>query len=99
VLAKAGGNIVTKKPVKPLTAKASAPSLTRRPTGYAEWLADVKERVRAAQQRAALAVNHELLRLYWGIGRDILARQVAGHLGPGQSSTRSPPICAPSSRR
>jgi len=31
--------------------------------------------VRAAQLRASLAVNRELVLLYWGIGRDILARQ------------------------
>ena len=45
--------------------------------GYAEWIADVKLRIRAAQQRAALAVNKEMLQLYWQIGRDILERQ--GH--------------------
>ena len=32
-------------------------------------------RIHAVQQRAALAVNIELLRLYWQIGRDILERQ------------------------
>ena len=31
--------------------------------------------MRAAQLRASLAVNRELVLLYWGIGRDILARQ------------------------
>ena len=30
-----------------------------------------------AQQRATLAVNRELVLLYWQIGRDILARQAA----------------------
>lgn len=49
------------------------------PSGYAEWITDVKRRIRAAQQRAALAVNKEMLQLYWQIGRDILDRQaVAG---------------------
>ena len=33
--------------------------------------------VPAAQQRAALSVNRELVELYWQIGRDILARQSA----------------------
>ncbi|MFT4188370.1 MAG: PDDEXK nuclease domain-containing protein [Aeromicrobium sp.] len=32
-------------------------------------------RVQQTQQRAALAVNAELIRLYWQIGRDILHRQ------------------------
>ncbi|MER2529470.1 MAG: PDDEXK nuclease domain-containing protein [Candidatus Competibacter denitrificans] len=45
------------------------------PDGYADWLADLKERIHTAQQRATLAVNRELVLLYWQIGRDILARQ------------------------
>ena len=50
-------------------------SLTPPPEGYADWLADLKSRIHSAQQRATLAVNHELVLLYWQIGRDILARQ------------------------
>ncbi|QWA10554.1 hypothetical protein GTU79_25715 [Sodalis ligni] len=50
-------------------------SLTLVPSGYAAWLADLKCRIHNAQQRAALAVNRELVGLYWQIGRDILARQ------------------------
>jgi predicted nuclease of restriction endonuclease-like (RecB) superfamily len=45
------------------------------PPGYAALLKDIKERVRTAQVRAALAVNRELIVLYWSIGRDILDRQ------------------------
>ncbi len=45
------------------------------PTDYPDFLSDLKERIRAAQGRAALAVNRELVLLYWQIGRDILARQ------------------------
>jgi predicted nuclease of restriction endonuclease-like (RecB) superfamily len=45
------------------------------PADYAEWLADLKVRIHGAQQRSALAVNRELVLLYWQIGRDILARQ------------------------
>lgn len=45
------------------------------PTGYADWLADLKNRIHTAQQRATLAVNRELVLLYWQIGRDILTRQ------------------------
>lgn len=50
-------------------------SLTPTPQGYADWLAELKGRIHTAQQRAALAVNRELVGLYWQIGRDILARQ------------------------
>ena len=45
------------------------------PAGYPELLAELKARVRSTQVRAARAANVEVLRLYWSIGRDILARQ------------------------
>ncbi|HEX2951941.1 MAG TPA: PDDEXK nuclease domain-containing protein [Armatimonadota bacterium] len=43
--------------------------------GYEQFLREVKERIRAAQVRAALAVNSELVCLYWRIGNEILTRQ------------------------
>lgn len=43
--------------------------------GYDDFLHDLKERIRNAQVRAVLAVNRELVLLYWQIGRDILTRQ------------------------
>ncbi len=43
--------------------------------GYGALVADLKERITNARLRAALSVNRELVVLYWGIGRDILARQ------------------------
>jgi predicted nuclease of restriction endonuclease-like (RecB) superfamily len=42
---------------------------------YQTLLAELKQRIRSAQVRAALAVNRELVLLYWGIGKEILARQ------------------------
>ena len=48
---------------------------TALPSGYAPLLADLKVRVRAAQVRAVLSVNRELVLLYWQIGRDILRCQ------------------------
>lgn len=50
-------------------------SLAIPPEGYGDWLADLKGRIHAAQQRATLAVNRELVLLYWQIGNDILTRQ------------------------
>ncbi|MDR1284347.1 MAG: PDDEXK nuclease domain-containing protein [Opitutaceae bacterium] len=50
-------------------------SLIPPPEGYVEWLSDLKDRIHAARQRATLAVNRELVLLYWQIGRDVLARQ------------------------
>lgn len=45
------------------------------PEGYDVFLKDLKERIRAAQLKAAVAVNRELVLHYWQIGRDILAQQ------------------------
>jgi predicted nuclease of restriction endonuclease-like (RecB) superfamily len=42
---------------------------------YTSLLAEIRQRIRAARLRAALAVNQELILLYWSIGRDILVRQ------------------------
>jgi Uncharacterized conserved protein len=46
-------------------------------TGYEEFLSELKKRIQKAQTRVALAVNRELVLLYWNIGREILARQAA----------------------
>ena len=51
------------------------------PGDYRRLLADIKVRVRAAQIRAHLAANSELLGLYWDIGRMILGRQQAAGWG------------------
>ena len=51
------------------------PSISPPPQGYADWLAELKTRIHNAQQRATLAVNRELVMLYWQIGKDILDRQ------------------------
>lgn len=45
------------------------------PNDYADWLQHLKQDIKRAQQRAALAVNAELVQLYGRIGRDILQRQ------------------------
>ena len=51
------------------------PSKSIIPAGYANWLISLKSRIASAQQRAALAVNQELVRLYHQIGSEILERQ------------------------
>jgi predicted nuclease of restriction endonuclease-like (RecB) superfamily len=45
------------------------------PAGYGVLLAEVKQRVRAAQVKAALSANRELILLYWDIGRAIVEAQ------------------------
>jgi predicted nuclease of restriction endonuclease-like (RecB) superfamily len=44
-------------------------------SNHEDLLATLKERIGSAQLRAAVAVTHELVLLYWQIGRDILGRQ------------------------
>jgi predicted nuclease of restriction endonuclease-like (RecB) superfamily len=43
--------------------------------GYDNFLSELKTRISHAQLRAAVAVNKELVLLYWQIGRDILTSQ------------------------
>lgn len=45
------------------------------PGDFTVLLTDVKERILAARTRAVLAVNAELVRLYWEVGRIIHERQ------------------------
>jgi len=45
------------------------------PAGYAAILADLKDQIRSARLKAGLAVNRELVLLYWRIGRQILTQQ------------------------
>ena len=44
------------------------------PEGYIELLNDLKEKIRKAQLKAVLAVNNNLLSLYWEIGHMLSAR-------------------------
>lgn len=45
------------------------------PHGYADMLAAIKQQIRLTQIRAVHAANVEVIRLYWSVGRSILARQ------------------------
>ena len=45
------------------------------PDDYSSFLSDLKNKIRKAQVKAALAVNEEMITLYWEIGREILSRQ------------------------
>jgi DUF1016 N-terminal domain len=44
---------------------------------YDRFVEAIKERIRSAQIKAALAANAQLVLHYWEIGRDILASQNA----------------------
>ncbi|OGV96851.1 MAG: hypothetical protein A2Z59_03645 [Nitrospinae bacterium RIFCSPLOWO2_02_39_17] len=49
--------------------------MIKAPAGYKELFENLKNRIRNSQLRAGLAVNKELILLYWDIGRQILQRQ------------------------
>ncbi len=50
---------------------------------YHDLLSRLKNQIRRAQLSAAVAVNQELILLYWGIGREILNRQKEDGWGTG----------------
>ncbi len=59
------------------------PDITPLPSDYAALLTDIRQRVRLAQTRAVMAVNAELIRLYWEIGSLIAGRQQQEGWGAG----------------
>jgi predicted nuclease of restriction endonuclease-like (RecB) superfamily len=64
-----------KRAARPKSGQPARKTTDLIPQGYQELLAQLKERIRSAQLRAGLAVNREMVLLYWQIGRDILRRQ------------------------
>jgi hypothetical protein len=51
--------------------------------GYRALLTEIKRRIETAQIKASLAVNRELIQLYWDIGRRIVEQQEAKGWGAG----------------
>jgi predicted nuclease of restriction endonuclease-like (RecB) superfamily len=49
--------------------------LVELPTGYAAVLTELKDQIRKARIKAGLAVNRELVLLYWRVERQILRQQ------------------------
>ena len=45
------------------------------PFNYNRFLTDLKEQIQSAQLRASIAINRELILLYWQIGQSISERQ------------------------
>ena len=48
---------------------------------YKSWIGQLSKRYRTAQIKAAIAVNSEMLRFYWELGRDIVAMQSENKYG------------------
>ncbi len=45
--------------------------LTNKHTEYQNWVNELKSLIQKTQIKAAIAVNRELLKLYWSIGKSI----------------------------
>ena len=63
------------KPIGKSASKALAQLPNNLLAGYEEFLSDLKQRIRSAQIKASLAVNSELITLYWEIGKLIVEKQ------------------------
>ncbi len=50
---------------------------------YRQWLIDIKQRIRNAQIKAAVAVNSALVEFYWSLGEDIVRKQEQAVWGSG----------------
>ncbi len=68
------------KTSKNIPAKAKA-SQTISLKEYAQTLAKLKQQIQEAQLKAAVAVNSELIRLYWNIGKTVAEKQEASGWG------------------
>lgn len=44
-------------------------------TDYKKFITSLKTKIRSAQIKGAIAVNKELIKLYWDIGKDIVEKQ------------------------
>ncbi len=50
-------------------------------SNYQHWLAELKQKIRNSQVKAALQVNAELLSLYWEIGKELTDKQAHSNWG------------------
>jgi predicted nuclease of restriction endonuclease-like (RecB) superfamily len=50
---------------------------------YANWLSNLKDKVRNARIKASISVNRELLLFYWDLGADIVQKQAQSNWGDG----------------
>ena len=58
-----------------------APPLDEAPAGYAEWLGDLKSRIRNERLRVVLASNTAMVMCYWDLGQSIREKQDAAGWG------------------
>lgn len=58
-------------------------NLIKNDAEYSRWIQELRERYRLSQIKAAAQVNQEMLRFYWSVGRDIVARDAENIYGSG----------------
>ena len=51
--------------------------------GYVQWMADIKQRFRQSQLKAAVRVNTAMLEFYWSLGRDVVELRAESKWGSG----------------
>ncbi len=51
--------------------------------GYVQWIADIKQRFRQSQVKAAVRVNTAMLEFYWSLGRDMVELRAESKWGSG----------------
>ena len=56
---------------------------------YAEWVKSLSQRFRQSQIKAAVKVNSEMLKYYWSLGRDIVAKDAVTKWGDKRFITLS----------
>ena len=52
-------------------------------TDYNNWLKELKSNIQQRQIKAAIAVNSQLIRLYWELGKEIVQKQETAKWGTG----------------
>lgn len=48
---------------------------------YKNWLADIKQKIKLAQVKAAVKVNTELINVYWQFGKEMIEKQETANWG------------------
>jgi len=58
-------------------------SLLQQDKDYSAFLAELKNRIKSSQIKAAVSVNRELIGLYWDLAEKIVEKQKSSHWGDG----------------
>jgi predicted nuclease of restriction endonuclease-like (RecB) superfamily len=61
---------------------------------YQSWVAELKNRIRVAQLKAAVKVNTELILVYWQLGKEIVEKQQEANWGDALIRELSKDLCA-----